>query len=146
MVAIREMTDVMKVVKEQVRLKEGDWVRLKRGIFRDDLAQVWRVHLLPMRFAFCPCHLWPSALVTIFTTVIGWRCFSAGGLYRPDAKRRATEATASSRLHPSARRPENPRGGEVRSIVANLGPPLLICRIARHHGLLANAIFSLVGY
>ncbi|PVD33727.1 hypothetical protein C0Q70_04987 [Pomacea canaliculata] len=40
MVPIREMTDVLKVVKETANLKPKTWVRLKRGIFRDDLAQV----------------------------------------------------------------------------------------------------------
>ena len=37
---IREMTDVMKVVKEVVSVKPKQWVRLKRGIYKDDLAQV----------------------------------------------------------------------------------------------------------
>lgn len=40
MVPIKEMTDVMRVVKEKVRLKEGTWVRMKRGVYKDDLAQV----------------------------------------------------------------------------------------------------------
>lgn len=40
MVPVKEMTDVMRVVKEKVRLKEGTWVRMKRGVFKDDLAQV----------------------------------------------------------------------------------------------------------
>ncbi|BFZ16060.1 hypothetical protein BsWGS_19099 [Bradybaena similaris] len=40
MVPIREMTDVLKVVKETASLKPKAWVRLKRGIFKDDLAQV----------------------------------------------------------------------------------------------------------
>lgn len=40
MVPIREMTDVLRVVKEQSGLKPKQWVRLKRGIFKDDLAQV----------------------------------------------------------------------------------------------------------
>ena len=40
MVPIKEMTDVMRVVKEKVRLKEGTWVRMKRGVFKDDLAQI----------------------------------------------------------------------------------------------------------
>ncbi|KAK2179528.1 hypothetical protein NP493_486g02048 [Ridgeia piscesae] len=40
MVPIREMTDVMKIVKEQASLKSKQWVRLKRGLYRDDLAQV----------------------------------------------------------------------------------------------------------
>lgn len=40
MVPIKEMTDVMKVVKEKVRIKEGTWVRMKRGVFKDDLAQI----------------------------------------------------------------------------------------------------------
>ncbi|XP_031557165.1 transcription elongation factor SPT5-like [Actinia tenebrosa] len=40
MVPIKEMTDVLKVVKEVVTLKPKQWVRLKRGIYKDDLAQV----------------------------------------------------------------------------------------------------------
>ena len=40
MVPIREMTDVLKVVKETATLKPKAWVRLKRGVFKDDLAQV----------------------------------------------------------------------------------------------------------
>ena len=34
------MTDVMKVVKEAANLKPKQWVRLKRGVFKDDLAQI----------------------------------------------------------------------------------------------------------
>jgi transcription elongation factor SPT5 len=40
MVPIKEMTDVLKVVKETAHLKPKTWVRLKRGVFKDDLAQV----------------------------------------------------------------------------------------------------------
>ncbi|XP_074659963.1 transcription elongation factor SPT5-like isoform X2 [Tubulanus polymorphus] len=40
MVPIKEMTDVLRVVREKAELKPKAWVRLKRGIFRDDLAQV----------------------------------------------------------------------------------------------------------
>ena len=40
MVPIKEMTDVLRVVKETAHLKEKQWVRLKRGIYKDDLAQV----------------------------------------------------------------------------------------------------------
>ena len=40
MVPIKEMTDCLKVVKESAVLKPKAWVRLKRGIFKDDLAQV----------------------------------------------------------------------------------------------------------
>ncbi|XP_071486255.1 transcription elongation factor SPT5-like [Diadema antillarum] len=40
MVPIKEMTDVLKVVKEMAVLKRGAWVRLKRGVFKDDLGQV----------------------------------------------------------------------------------------------------------
>ncbi|XP_077978109.1 transcription elongation factor SPT5-like [Glandiceps talaboti] len=40
MVPIKEMPDVLKVVKEVVTLKSKSWVRLKRGVFKDDLAQV----------------------------------------------------------------------------------------------------------
>uniref|UniRef100_UPI0038D25B2E Transcription elongation factor SPT5 n=1 Tax=Homo sapiens TaxID=9606 RepID=UPI0038D25B2E len=38
MVPIKEMTDVLKVVK--ANLKPKSWVRLKRGIYKDDIAQV----------------------------------------------------------------------------------------------------------
>ena len=40
MVPIKEMTDVLKVVKEQIHLKSKAWVRLRRGVYKDDLAQV----------------------------------------------------------------------------------------------------------
>ncbi|WAR02974.1 SPT5H-like protein, partial [Mya arenaria] len=40
MVPIKEMTDCLKVVKETAVLKPKGWVRLKRGIYKDDLAQV----------------------------------------------------------------------------------------------------------
>lgn len=40
MVPIREMTDVMRVVKDTYGVKRGSWVRIKRGIFKDDVAQV----------------------------------------------------------------------------------------------------------
>ncbi|XP_062504136.1 transcription elongation factor SPT5-like [Corticium candelabrum] len=43
MVPINEMTDVMKVVKDIIALRTGAWVRLKRGIYRDDLARVEQV-------------------------------------------------------------------------------------------------------
>ncbi|UYV79463.1 SUPT5H [Cordylochernes scorpioides] len=40
MVPIKEMTDVLRVTKEQGQLKTKQWVRLKRSIYKDDLAQV----------------------------------------------------------------------------------------------------------
>lgn len=40
MVPIKEMTDVLRVTKEQAQLKPKQWVRLKRGLYKDDLAQV----------------------------------------------------------------------------------------------------------
>lgn len=40
MVPIKEMTDVLKVVSEQTGLKKRQWVRLKRGLYKDDVAQV----------------------------------------------------------------------------------------------------------
>ncbi|XP_055640225.1 transcription elongation factor SPT5 [Toxorhynchites rutilus septentrionalis] len=45
MVPIKEMTDILKVVKEQTGLKSKQWVRLKRGIYKDDIAQVDYVDL-----------------------------------------------------------------------------------------------------
>ncbi|CAK9291026.1 unnamed protein product [Gordionus sp. m RMFG-2023] len=40
MVPINEMVDVLKVVKEIRSLKPKTWVRLRRGIYKDDIAQV----------------------------------------------------------------------------------------------------------
>lgn len=40
MVPIKEMTDVLKVVNEQTGLRKKQWVRLKRGLYKDDIAQV----------------------------------------------------------------------------------------------------------
>ena len=40
MVPIKEMTDVLRVVKETAHLKPKQWVRLKRTVFRDDIAQI----------------------------------------------------------------------------------------------------------
>lgn len=45
MVPIKEMTDVLKVVKEQTGLKSKQWVRLKRSQYKDDIAQVDYVDL-----------------------------------------------------------------------------------------------------
>ena len=42
---IKEMTDVLRVVKEQTGLKAKQWVRLKRVIYKDDIAQVDYVDL-----------------------------------------------------------------------------------------------------
>lgn len=40
MIPLGEMTDVLRVTKEQTQIKIGQWVRLKRGLYKDDLAQV----------------------------------------------------------------------------------------------------------
>ena len=40
MIPIKEMTDVLRVTKDQAVIKPKQWVRLRRGIFKDDLAQV----------------------------------------------------------------------------------------------------------
>lgn len=40
MVPISEMIEVLKVAKDTSNLKVGQWVRLKRGLYKDDLAQV----------------------------------------------------------------------------------------------------------
>lgn len=40
MVPITEMTDVLKVTKDASNIKMGQWVRLKRGLYKDDIAQV----------------------------------------------------------------------------------------------------------
>lgn len=34
------MTDMLRVVKSAYAVKKGSWVRVKRGIYRDDLAKV----------------------------------------------------------------------------------------------------------
>lgn len=42
MVPIHEMTDVLRVVKDAASssLKRGSWVRVKRGMYKDDIASV----------------------------------------------------------------------------------------------------------
>lgn len=45
MVPIKEMTEILKVVKEQAGVKPKQWVRLKRGLYKDDIAQVDYVDL-----------------------------------------------------------------------------------------------------
>lgn len=40
MVPILQMTDVLRVVKAVPTLKKNTWVRLRRGVFKEDLAQV----------------------------------------------------------------------------------------------------------
>ena len=40
MVPIKEMTDVLRVVKDSTGIKRGSWVRLKRSMYKDDIAQV----------------------------------------------------------------------------------------------------------
>jgi transcription elongation factor SPT5 len=40
MVPIKGMTDILRVVKTTFGIKKGSWVRVKRGIYRDDLAKV----------------------------------------------------------------------------------------------------------
>ena len=40
MIPIREMTDILRVVKTTYGIKKGSWIRVKRGIYRDDLGKV----------------------------------------------------------------------------------------------------------
>ena len=40
MVPIKEMVDVLKVVRAVSGIKRGSWVRIKRGMFKDDIARV----------------------------------------------------------------------------------------------------------
>ena len=46
MVPIKEMVDVLKVVREVSGIKRGSWVRIKRGMFKDDIARVSYVLLM----------------------------------------------------------------------------------------------------
>jgi transcription elongation factor SPT5 len=45
MVPFKEMPDVLRVVKDIVKLKAGSWVRMKRTLYKDDLAQVESVDM-----------------------------------------------------------------------------------------------------
>ena len=45
MVPFKEMPDVLKVVKDVVKLKDRSWMRMKRTIYKDDLAQVEQVDM-----------------------------------------------------------------------------------------------------
>ena len=49
MVPIKEMVDVLKVVREVSGIKRGSWVRIKRGMFKDDIARV--------SYVYCVCVL-----------------------------------------------------------------------------------------
>ncbi|GBM05915.1 Transcription elongation factor SPT5 [Araneus ventricosus] len=40
MIAIKEMPDILRVTNQKANLKPKQWVRLKRGLYKDDLAQV----------------------------------------------------------------------------------------------------------
>lgn len=40
MVPISGMTDILRVVKSANTIKKGSWVRVKKGMYRDDLAKV----------------------------------------------------------------------------------------------------------
>ena len=43
MIPLTEMPDVLKVVRDVATIKRGSWVRLKRGIYKDDIGQVEEV-------------------------------------------------------------------------------------------------------
>lgn len=40
LVPIKEMVQALSIRKQSVELKRGQWVRIKRGIYKGDLAQV----------------------------------------------------------------------------------------------------------
>lgn len=67
MVPIKEMTDVLKVVKEVANLKPKSWVRLKRGIYKDDIAQVRGLGRPPCTSPHACPHLSPSQPGALFT-------------------------------------------------------------------------------
>lgn len=50
MVPIKEMTDVLRVVKDTTGIKRGSWVRIKRSIYKDDIAQVSEALYLGSKF------------------------------------------------------------------------------------------------
>lgn len=45
MVPCKEMPDVLRVMKDVVKLTAGSWVRLKKSVYKDDLAQVESVNM-----------------------------------------------------------------------------------------------------
>lgn len=49
MVPIKEMTDIMKVVSKVVELKNKQWVRLKKGVYKNDVAQIFHVDMAENR-------------------------------------------------------------------------------------------------
>ena len=42
LVPIKEMTDVLTVTRKPINLEKNSWVRVKRGVYRGDIAQVWK--------------------------------------------------------------------------------------------------------
>jgi len=78
MVPIKEMSDVLRVVKDIPTLKTGTFVRLKRTIFKDDLAQV---HIL------------------FFLSIYYFLCIFLGGLGRFGSEYGSSEIGAQNRLY-----------------------------------------------
>ena len=37
---MKEMPEVLKIPQKQISLEKGSWVRVKRGVYKGDLAQV----------------------------------------------------------------------------------------------------------
>ena len=73
MVPIKEMTDVLRVVKEQSVLKPKAWVRLKRGIYKDDIAQVDYVDVAQNQVPFLSISLIEfSILLSMILPAINW--------------------------------------------------------------------------
>ena len=54
MIPIKEMTDVLRVVKGVQDLQVDGWVRLKRGLYKDDIAKV----LFTFRIVWHQCDYW----------------------------------------------------------------------------------------
>ena len=51
LVPIKEMTDVLSVTRKPISLEKNSWVRVKRGVYRGDIAQV------SFSFSSFPSHL-----------------------------------------------------------------------------------------
>ena len=67
MVPIKEMVDVLKVVREVSGIKRGSWVRIKRGMFKDDIARVSiRMYVLSMYICMYVCVTYVRTCTYVF--------------------------------------------------------------------------------
>lgn len=80
LVPINEMTDVLKVPPKEYQLQKGSWVRVKRGVYAGDIAQVVEVLYSSLSLSLCAyvcvsllslslTSIWVSILFTVALSI-----------------------------------------------------------------------------